>query len=42
MENLVTRLKIVIRGRQTKEETNRENISVTLLRKKKTIATNFD
>jgi len=36
------RLKIVIRGRKTKEETNRENIRVTLLRKKRIIAMNFD
>ena len=36
------RLNIVIRGRQTKEETNSENIRVTSLRKKRIIATNFD
>lgn len=42
MENLDIRLKIVTRDRQTKEETNRENIRVTLLRKKRIIATNFD
>jgi len=42
VENLVIRLKNVIRERQMNEEENRENIRVVLLGKRRTTATNFD
>jgi len=42
VENLVIRLKNVIRGRRMNEEANRENIRGVLLRKRRTTAMIFD